>query len=64
MELQDLFIAYHGTYDGRGSLQKARDLFYYLESKGVKCYFFPNETNEYFANTPIAVKNSKKFLLV
>ena len=64
METQDLFIAYHGTYDENGSMQKARDLFFYLESKGVKCYFFPTGNNEYFANTPIFVKNSKKFLLV
>lgn len=41
MEIQDLFIAYHGTYEGNGSLKKARDLFYYLESKGIKCNFLP-----------------------
>lgn len=64
MEEQDLFIAYHGTYNGDGSLSKAKELFYYLESKGIKCYFFPNEKNDYFANTPVAVKNSHKFILV
>lgn len=64
MEEQDIFIAYHGTYSGDGSLDKAKEVFYYLQSKGIRCYFFPNEKNDYFANTPIAVKNSKKFLLV
>ena len=64
MENRDVFIAYHGTYDEYGSLDRAKDLFYYLESKGVKCYFFPEEKSAYFAETPIAVKNARKFLLV
>lgn len=64
MENRDVFIAYHGTYDEYGSLERAKDLFYYLESKGVKCYFFPEEKSAYFAETPIAVKHAKKFLLV
>lgn len=64
MEMRDVFIAYHGTYDKYGSLERAKDLFYYLESKGVKCYFFPEEKSAYFAETPIAVKSAKKFLLV
>lgn len=64
MENRDVFIAYHGTYDEYGSLERAKDLFYYLESKGVKCYFFPEEKSAYFAETPIAVKNARKFLLV
>lgn len=40
MESRDVFIAYHGTYDKYGSLERAKGLFRYLESKGVKCYFF------------------------
>ena len=64
MENRDVFIAYHGTYDDSGSLERAKDLFYYLESRGVKCYFFPEEKSVYFAETPIAVKNARKFLLV
>lgn len=64
MENRDVFIAYHGTYDQYGSLGRAQELFNYLESKGVKCYFFPEEKSTYFAETPIAVKHAKKFLLV
>lgn len=64
MEQQDIFIAYHGTYDDNGSLSKAKELFYYLQSRGVKCYFFPNQNNGYFANTPIAAQKSDKFLFV
>lgn len=30
MEKQDLFIAYHGTYNDNGSLAKAKELFYFL----------------------------------
>ena len=64
MEQQDIFIAYHGTYADNGSLAKAKDLFYYLQSQGIKCYFFPNQNNDYFANTPIAAQKSNKFLFV
>lgn len=64
MEQQDIFIAYHGTYADNGSLAKAKELFYYLQSQGVKCYFFPNQNNDYFANTPIAAQKSNKFLFV
>lgn len=64
MEQQDIFIAYHGTYDNDGSLAKAKELFYYLQSVGIKCYFFPNQNNDYFANTPIAAQKSDKFLFV
>lgn len=39
MEQQDIFIAYHGTYND-GSLDKARELFYFLQSSGVKYFFF------------------------
>ena len=64
MERRDIFIAYHGTYDDYGSLNKAKQLFYFLESRGVKCYFFPTEKSAYFAETPVAVKNADKFLLI
>ena len=64
MEQQDIFIAYHGTYDDNGSLLKAKELFYYLQSVGIKCYFFPNQNNDYFANTPIVAQKSSKFLFV
>lgn len=64
MEQQDIFIAYHGTYNDEGSLDKARELFYFLQSSGVKCFFFPNESNSYFANTPVAAQKSKKLIFV
>ena len=64
MEQQDIFIAYHGTYNDSGSLDKARELYYFLQSSGVKCYFFPNESNSYFANTPVAAQKSDKFIFV
>lgn len=64
MDNQDIFIAYHGTYDNYGSLNKAKELFYFLQTSGVSCYFFPNESNAYFANTPVAAQKSNKFILV
>lgn len=64
VERRDIFIAYHGTYDDYGSLNKEKQLFYFLESRGVKCYFFPTEKSAYFAETPVAVKNADKFLLI
>ena len=64
MEQQDVFIAYHGTYSDNGSLAKAKELFYYLQSQGIKCYFFPHQNNDYFANTPFAAQKSNKFLFV
>ncbi len=64
-EMKQLFIAYHGTYEKEGSLEKARELFYFLQSRGVDCYFFPNQgSGGYFADTPIKVKESAKFLFV
>lgn len=64
MENQDIFIAYHGTYNDYGSLNKAKELYYFLQSSGVKCYFFPNESSSYFANTPFAAQKSGKFIFV
>ena len=64
MEQQDVFIAYHGTYSDSGSLPKAKELFYFLQSQGVKCYFFPNQASDYFASTPIAAQKSDKFIFV
>lgn len=64
MESCDVFLAYHGTYTDNGSVQKAKDLFFFLQSCGVQCYFFPNVSSAYFAETPVYAQKSRKFLLV
>ncbi len=64
MDGQNVFIAYHGTYDDFGSVGKAKELFYFLQSNGINCYFFPNEVNSYFADTPIIAQKADKFVFV
>ena len=63
-ERYDLFIAYHGTNDSRGSLEKAKEIFFYLEPRGIKCYLFVTTDSSYFGETPQFVAKSGKFLLV
>ena len=60
----DIFIAYHGTDNPNGSLDKALQI-YNLLSKKYKCFFNPvsNPTGS-FMNTPIVASHSKLFLLV
>lgn len=60
----DVFIAYHGTDNPNGSLNKALQI-YNLLSKKYKCFFNPvsNSTGS-FMNTPIVASHSKLFLLV
>lgn len=60
----DLFIAYHGTNDKDGSMEKAREI-YYLLSKYAKCFFKPvTDPTGRFSNTPKVASHSKLFLLV
>ncbi|MBQ8238739.1 MAG: ATP-binding protein [Oscillospiraceae bacterium] len=60
----DVFIAYHGTYDDDGSIQKAQELYDYLTSKGVACYFYPQMHKAKFADTSKIAIDCDKFLLV
>ena len=60
----DIFIAYHGTNDPRGSKEKAREIYFYL-SQFAECFFLP-ETYPHgnFSDTPTIAKHAKLFLLV
>ena len=60
----DIFIAYHGTNDDNGSVNKAREIYNLLKDR-YKCYFYP-ETNYggRFGDTPTIARHSKLFLLV
>lgn len=60
----DIFIAYHGTDDPNGSLEKAREIYELLSSR-AKCFFNPvtNPAGS-FSDTPTVAKHSKLFLLV
>lgn len=60
----DVFIAYHGTNNPDGSLDKALQI-YNLISKKYKCFFNPvSNSAGSFMNTPIVASHSKLFLLV
>ena len=60
----DVFIAYHGTNNPNGSLEKALQI-YNLLSKQYKCFFNPiSNSAGSFMNTPIVSSHSKLFLLV
>ena len=61
----DLFIAYHGTNNETGSLNKAREIYDYLTAQGFNCFFNPiSNADGAFVNTPIIARHCKLFLLV
>ncbi|MGN0533080.1 MAG: hypothetical protein ACI4IK_01865 [Eubacterium sp.] len=64
MEQNDVFIAYHGTYESNGSEKMAKKIYNILSNK-VKCYFYPvSNADGRFGDTPQAARHSKLFLLV
>lgn len=60
----DLFIAYHGTNDPKGSCHRAEELYEFLTQKGIKCYFHPRASSLDYDRTPIMASKSANFLLV
>ncbi|MBO5773120.1 MAG: HD domain-containing protein, partial [Clostridia bacterium] len=60
----DVFIAYHGTNERGGSMQKAEEIYNLLKDK-VVCFFNPiTNAGGRFGDTPTIAKHSKLFLLV
>ena len=60
----DVFIAYHGTNDDKGSMQTAADVYSEL-SKNAKCFFMPiSAPTRGFTDTPTIAKHSSLFVLV
>ncbi len=59
-----IFIAYHGTDDPNGSVDKAKEIYSFLKSNGIDCYFFPECGSECFGNTPTEASLSELFILV
>lgn len=61
----DVFIAYHGTEDVGGSMNKAREIYEILTERGLNCFFNPvSNPDGAFVNTPIIARHCKLFLLV
>ena len=59
----DVFIAYHGTNDIKGSLKMAEYVYNQL-SQFAKCFFMPISSTIGFTDTPTVDKHSKLFILV
>lgn len=60
----DIFIAYHGTNDAEGSINKANEI-YNLLKDNYKVFFNPiTNPRGRFGDTPTIAKHSKVFLLV
>jgi len=60
----DLFIAYHGSNNPKGSLAKAEEIYSYLTERGVKVFLFSHNANKDIFATPQMAQVSHKFLLV
>ncbi|MBQ2723679.1 MAG: HD domain-containing protein [Clostridia bacterium] len=63
----DIFIAYHGTDDAFGSMQKAKEIYYFLVKNfdGINVYLNPiSNPSGGFDITPEVACSSKLFLLV
>lgn len=61
----DIFIAYHGTDNPKGSLAKAKEIYDLLTSWGIECFFNPiTNRGGRFGDTPTFARHSKLFLLV
>lgn len=63
-KIYDIFIAYHGSYDAGSAVGVAEQVYEYLTSKGLKCFFFPKTNRDVYKRNIIDAMRSKKFLLV
>lgn len=60
----DVFIAYHGSYDEKGSREVSDRLYKFLTDKGLKPFYFPFSGKDIYKSNIIEVIKSKTFLLV
>ncbi len=60
----DVFLAYHGSYDKNGSKVLADEICDFLLSKGIKVYYFPKSQKDNYKSNIIEVMKSKVFILV
>ena len=63
-KLYDVFIAYHGSYDTKGSVKIAAELYSYLTERSLKVFFFPMSGRDRYKANIIDVMQSKTFILV
>lgn len=64
LKTYDVFIAYHGSYEQNGSKKYADEIYEYLTSKGLKCFYFPRSAKDIYKANIIEVLKSRTFLLV
>ena len=62
--LNDIFIAYHGTYSPDGSYEEAKSIAAYLRDKGYKVCLFEESDGFSWSKTPRFVIESKTMLVV
>ena len=60
----DVFIAYHGSYATDGSRSFVDQIFDYLTSRGLTCFYFPRANKDTYKSNIIEVMHSRVFLLV
>ncbi len=60
----DVFIAYHGSYESGGSRAYADKLYHFLQSKGLRCFYFPFVNKDVYKANIIEVMKSRMFILV
>lgn len=60
----DVFIAYHGSYDTKGSIKIAEKLYNCLIELGYSVFFFPQMQGDAYKANIIDVMKSKTFILV
>ncbi|MDD4111727.1 MAG: hypothetical protein PHC56_01695 [Herbinix sp.] len=60
----DVFIAYHGSYEGGGSKVTSDQLYQYLVGKKLKVFYYPASQRDVYKANIIDVMRSKTFILV
>ena len=63
-KMYDVFIAYHGSYALEGSRSYADQVYDYLSSRGIDCFYFPYADKDVYKANIIEVMRSRVFLLV
>ncbi|MBE5764469.1 MAG: translation initiation factor eIF-2B [Clostridiales bacterium] len=62
--VNDIFIAYHGTYAQNGSYAEAKKIATFLRSKGYSVYIFEEKDGSSWAETPKSIIESRTMLVV
>ena len=60
----DVFIAYHGSYEGSGTRNAADHIFSYLSERGFKCFYFPYSGKDAYKSNILDVMKSRALVLV